>query len=232
MRMLIFIKEVVALLLVLCCVTMAVSAYDVIGLSNFDKGKNYTTDLFIDVSADNWFCDNVSAAYEYELMNGKGDARFDPYAEITLAEAVTTAVRIYYIYFYGLPIYFDDFEGGNWYEPYVAYALENGIIEDDYPDYNTPATRAQFSQILVNTIDVIDLEEVNIVEDGSIPDVPMTADYAEAVYLLYRAGVLSGSDGNGTFHPDDTITRAEAATIITRMIDLNLRQVVELAGTY
>ena len=46
--------------------------------------------------------------------------------------------------------------------------------------------------------------------------------------LLYRAGVLTGSNG-GRFKPDDTIRRSEAAAILTRMAVPSLRQKVEIS---
>ena len=45
----------------------------------------------------------------------------------------------------------------------------------------------------------------------------MGEEYAQAVYTLYRAGVLSGSDAAGAFRPLTSITRCEAAAIVTRM---------------
>ena len=59
---------------------------------------------------------------------------------------------------------------------------------------------------------------------------PMSASYADAVYLLYRAGVLTGSDSAGTFRPDSTIKRSEAAAIVTRMADPSLRQRITLTS--
>ena len=48
------------------------------------------------------------------------------------------------------------------------------------------------------------------------------ADGYDAVAMLYRAGVLTGSAG-GRFEPERTITRAEVAAIATRMVDSALR---------
>ncbi len=47
--------------------------------------------------------------------------------------------------------------------------------------------------------------------------------YAPAIYRLYRAGILIGSDPSGTFRPQSTISRAEAATIVTRVAVTPLR---------
>lgn len=49
------------------------------------------------------------------------------------------------------------------------------------------------------------------------PDVSVSADYAEAVNALYECGIVTG-DENGNFNPDSTITRAEAATMICRLL--------------
>lgn len=225
--------KIIAVSFLMCVMHLSVSAQSFVGLENFEKTKSYTNDVFEDVSDTDWFAGNVSSAYEYEMMNGKGNAKFDPYANITIAESITTAVRIFYIYNNGSPIYFDSIDAGSlWYEPYVSFATIEGITTEEYGDYNTTATRAEFAKILAASVDPIDLEAINIVDDGAIPDVDVNADYADAVYLLYRAGVLSGSDANGTFNPDSTITRAEAAAIITRIIDPSLRKSIELVGEY
>lgn len=50
------------------------------------------------------------------------------------------------------------------------------------------------------------------------PDVDENAEYAEAVEYLNDAGVMQGDD-KGNFNPDKTVTRAEMAAIICRMLD-------------
>lgn len=60
--------------------------------------------------------------------------------------------------------------------------------------------------------------------DGAIPDVPMSDPGAQGVYRLYRAGVLVGGDIQGTFYPNDLITRDTASVIVFRMADTSLRR--------
>lgn len=59
---------------------------------------------------------------------------------------------------------------------------------------------------------------------ASFPDVDKNAGYAEAVEYLADIGIFSG-DENGNFNPDKTVTRAEMAVIICKMLreteDLN-----------
>lgn len=52
---------------------------------------------------------------------------------------------------------------------------------------------------------------------GAFPDVPEDADYAEAVEVLADLGIFTGDD-KGNFKPNNTITRAECAAIICRML--------------
>lgn len=49
------------------------------------------------------------------------------------------------------------------------------------------------------------------------PDVPENADYAEAAAVLAEFGIFKG-DTEGNFNPDKTISRAEAAAVICRML--------------
>ena len=61
------------------------------------------------------------------------------------------------------------------------------------------------------------LEPINQIADGYVPDVKMDAAYSNAIYRLYRAGILTGNDDKGTFSPDSNIMRSEVAAIISRM---------------
>lgn len=44
------------------------------------------------------------------------------------------------------------------------------------------------------------------------------------IFTFYRAGILTGGDKKGTFYPNQSITRAEVATILSRMMDPNARR--------
>lgn len=49
------------------------------------------------------------------------------------------------------------------------------------------------------------------------PDVPENASYAKAAEVLVELGVFQG-DSQGNFNPDNSITRAQAATVICRLV--------------
>ena len=58
-------------------------------------------------------------------------------------------------------------------------------------------------------------------------DVPAGSDYSEAITMLSDLGIIQGKD-DGKYHPEDTITRAEACALIARMMtgDPNVSQYV------
>ena len=195
-----------------------------VGLSNFRRNQVYTDGMFSDVPKNAWYYRNVAEAYEYGLMIGT-DKGFEPAGNISVIETVVTACRLHNIYNGGTHV-FETMQP--WYQPYVRYASTNDIFRPwEYSDYSVKATRAQFASILANALPKEALPLINSIDNGAIPDVPMSADYADAVYLLYRAGIIIGDETNA-FRADRQISRAEVAAILTRMANPDLRLSVTL----
>lgn len=182
---------------------------------NFYAQYYYSTRLFSDVKYNDWFYENVKATYEFGLMKGTGSGTFAPGNNVTAAEAITLAARIHSIYYTGSDN-FARYDGGNWYDPYVDYARENNII-DTYYAYSRPATREEFVHILAKALPEEALENIaGRVSFADSEDIIFMAD----VRLLSGAGVINGIQENGKtyFKPFDTITRAEVAAVVARMV--------------
>ncbi|UOO38568.1 trypsin-like peptidase domain-containing protein [Oscillospiraceae bacterium CM] len=193
-------------------------------LSNFTKVNTYSSGQFTDVS-NQWFAPYVQTAYEYGLVNGSSPTTFSPGNNLTIAEAIKLAACLHSIYNTGSA----NFPSGSpWYQPYVDYALSNDIIPVSYPNYKANATRADFAVILAAALPDEALMAKNQIDDNAIPDVSVTYSYGPAVYKLYRAGVLAGSDSAGTFYPGSFITRDAVAAIVTRMASTDFRQSLTL----
>ena len=185
----------------------------------FRERYTYSPQEYTDVLPYDWFAENVKTAFEYGLMFGVGDGMFLPNGKLSAAEAITLACRLHIAY-RGEENTF--VQGTPWYQVYVDYAEENGLLPAGLgADLTAPATRAQFVTIVFSAVPASVTEpRTNVV---SIPDVPAGAAYAAVVTRLYRAGILRGRDASGTFDPDATITRAEVAAIITRLVCPELR---------
>lgn len=174
---------------------------------------------FDDVRMDQWFYSDVEAAYRRGLLNGTSKETFDPEENLTYAEAVKLAACMRQQYLYGFVTIGN---GDPWYEPYVDYCKEQGIITKDYP-WTEPATRAGYLEVFANALPERAMTEKNLVVEDSIPDVPMSHPQANAIYKMYRVGILQGNDERHSCEPDANITRGEVAAIVNRMMDPNQR---------
>ena len=234
-------KKAVSILLCLA-VLLSMSAFAATnatsaGLSNFKAVNEYSVGTLSDVAESSWYYDNVKTSYELALMMGNSETTFNPTGKITVVEAIALASRIHSIYTNGEASFV---QGSPWYEVYTTYAVENNLIEAVLENgdirlggqsvRNTASiTRAQFAMLFSAVLPAEEYNAINSIENGAIPDIAERAHFSDAVYLLYNAGILTGSDAEGSFKPHDTIQRCEVAAIATRIVDKNLRKTFSLS---
>lgn len=184
---------------------------------------------FTDVPEGAWYYDSVYSAWENGLIDGVTADKYKPDGSLTVAQAIKLAAALHQMMHQG----YVTLENGtaNWYDTYVTYAVNNDIIEAKYQTYtkaqmDTAISRSEFVHIFYGALDTC--PEINTVADNAIPDVKMTDTYADEIYAFYRAGILTGSDGQGTFLPGSSIKRSEVATILIRMYDESVRESITL----
>ncbi len=180
----------------------------------FAKTNTYTDGQFKDVKTDAWYAKEVASAYELGFMNGTSTDVFSPEGNVTVAQGITMAVRVH-ANFNGKEAPANS-TSGNWYDSFVKYAVDNGIIKaDKFDSYTRNITRAEMATLFADAVPASEFKAINSVEH--IPDVIESNDYASKILMLYNAGVVMGSDAYGTFNPDADIKRSEAAAIINRV---------------
>ena len=184
---------------------------------------------FRDVPASAWYYDAVKSAWKVRLIDGVTSTEFRPDENMTVAQAIKLAAVLHQLNYRSKV----SLENGypSWYSTYVDYAIDNDLIERAYGNYtaaqmNSAVTRAEFVHIFHAATD--DLRDMNTVAGNAIPDVKIGDAFAAEIYDFYRAGVLTGSDANGTFHPTDSIKRSEVAAILIRMYDSSARKSIAL----
>ena len=210
-------KKVLSTIIALCLLaTLQMFSFSSeAGFDNYKYSSEYINGQFRDVRGTEWFARYVEDAYNFGFIKGKSANVFDHAGLLTFGEAVTLAARLSKIYSTGDA----DFEESvPFYAAYADYALLNGII-DSPGNYISPATRAEFAQLVYNALPPEAFPEINDISDYGICDVMPDSGYGPAVYALYRAGILSGSDRYGTFFPGSCITRAEACAVMVRLAD-------------
>lgn len=204
-------KRILALLLtlVLCLGLLPVSAL--------------ADDWFVDVPQNAWYYEDVRYAVSLGLVNGKTTTTYEPDSYITVAEVVKLAACMHQLATQGHV----SLQNGPtvWYSTYEAYAINNGILYQSYAaasEYQRYATRMEFMSIFARALPEEDLEPINEVVDNAIPDQPILEIGGEAIYKLYRAGVVQG-DANHYANPEENIKRSEVAAIVARMMDITKR---------
>ena len=185
---------------------------------------------FTDVSRSSWYYDSVRAAWEKDLIDGVTRTLYKPDDTLTVAQAIKLSAALHQMLNNSGKVILRN-GSPYWYSSYVSYAVDNGIIEKMYLDYtpaqmNTPVKRNEFVHIFYGAMS--DYRQINTVADNKIPDVITTDTYALEIYTFYRAGILTGSDKNGTFYPTNDIKRSEVAAILSRMYDKTARKTVSL----
>ena len=185
---------------------------------------------FTDVSRSSWYYDSVRTAWEKDLIDGVTRTLYKPDDTLTVAQAIKLSAALHQMLNNNGKV---TLRNGSpyWYSSYVSYAVDNGIIEKMYLDYtpaqmNASVKRNEFVHIFYGAMS--DYRQINTVADNKIPDVITTDTYALEIYTFYRAGILTGSDKNGTFYPTNDIKRSEVAAILSRMYDKTARKTVSL----
>ncbi len=200
-------------------ISIILSLVMLLGMASVANAEHYSN--FTDVKLDSWYYEDVDNAVRLGIINGKTETTFAPDDNLTYAEAIKLAACMYQLYKDG-SVYLVS-GGSPWYQTYVDYAKDHGIITDNFfykvSNINEKATRAGYMEIFASALPDEALKGINNVPDGSIPDVPMVHESSIGIYKLYRAGILTGVDAAHNCKPEDNIKRCEVAAIITRMMD-------------
>lgn len=199
----------------------SITCIDTDSLTDSDTKFSTSTDYygFLDADESAWYGSQqqgvIKSVVQLGIMNGYTDGTFHPIGNITLSEAIKMAAVVHATC-NNQTISFSASDGGKWYDAYLNYCVKNRIVSsDEYSSLDAYATRAQIAHIFAKATS--DFAVVNDIDYDYIPDVSERSKYADEILALYRAGILTGDERTRAFRPSDTITRAEAAAIISRV---------------
>lgn len=199
----------------------SITCIDTDSLIDSDTKFSTSTDYygFLDADESAWYGSQqqgvIKSVVQLGIMNGYTDGTFHPIGNITLSEAIKMAAVVHATC-NNQTISFSASDGGKWYDAYLNYCVKNRIVSsDEYSSLDAYATRAQIAHIFAKATS--DFAVVNDIDYDYIPDVSERSEYADEILALYRAGILTGDERTRAFRPSDTITRAEAAAIISRV---------------
>lgn len=199
----------------------SITCIDTDSLTDTDSKFSASTDYYglLDADESAWYGSQqqgvIKSVVQLGIMNGYTDGTFHPIGNITLSEAIKMAAVVHATC-NNQTISFSASDGGKWYDAYLNYCVKNRIVSsDEYSSLDAYATRAQIAHIFAKATS--DFAVVNDIDYDYIPDVSERSEYADEILALYRAGISTGDERTRAFRPSDTITRAEAAAIISRV---------------
>ncbi len=186
---------------------------------------------FTDVPAGSWYADAVKHFTEEGYVKGVSDTQFDPDGTMTRAMVVTILSRMGGgVIPAGLSSEFNDVAPNAWYAMPVSWAVENAIArgtgEGSFaPD--DPITREQLAAFLWRYMEMrYDFDHNRyFAEQAFAPNDPVSSWAEQPMRMMIGAGILKGkaqSDGAVIFDGKATCTRAEAVTMLDRMLQLEL----------
>lgn len=178
---------------------------------------------FTDISG-HWAKEHILFTVSRGLFSGTSETTFSPNTTLTRGMFVTALGRLAGInpadYQTGT---FTDVKADAYYAPYVNWAASKGIVSGTTSTTFAPdssITREQMAVILKNYADKMGYSIPKTLEAVTFADNAQISSWAKAaVQTMQMAGVLSGKTGN-QFDPKGNATRAEAATILHRFVEV------------
>ncbi|TJX14390.1 hypothetical protein E9840_05950 [Tissierella creatinini] len=193
---------------------------------------SYAQDIkFTDIHKSAWYINTITYLVSRGGISGYPDGSFRPNNHITKAEFLKALIS---------SLGYKDIKSttGHWAKGYIEKAEDLNIIDEDWlKEIDKPISRYEMARIISNTLSFKQesiptdlLKYKNAISDfDSIPST-LTGEtngksLSESVLESYVKGIVTGYP-NGTFQGIKPLTRAEASTVIVRVLDNKSRIII------
>lgn len=202
---------------------------------------------FVDVPASHWAYEYVEDMAARQVVNGVGKGRFAPDDKVACADFSTMVARLLF------PVELS-WQGTTspWWKAGADVLLEAGALNNttaqafyerlennwDAAIMQQPMRRYDMAQIMYNTLKTL---EYKMPSDSQLKEAreaiadydAVPSSYSDAVTAMYAIGCLKGMDEEGNFRGNELMDRAQACTVLVRMLvrydeqlpDLNFQDV-------
>ncbi len=191
--------------------------FAVMAVSKEEEQSGSVQPIFSDISG-HWAESDIKKAAQSGIVIGYENGTFKPNSIVTRAEFVVMLMKALKPQEEAVrPTFTDSAKIGTWAQQAVGQAVQLGIVKG-YPDGSfrpdAEITRAEMAVMIIKALalELGDNTVTSFVDDAEIPG------WAKGqVAVLKNLGLISGK-GNNEFAPNDKATRAEAVTILLKMI--------------
>lgn len=174
------------------------------------------TQVFDDVPTTHWAYSYIMDLYNAGVVNGTSATTFEPESNVTRAEFTAMAVRVFGLKATAITTQFTDVAADAWYAEVISAALEAGIVtgvtETEF-DPEAQVTREQMAAIIGRYLGTTSDAALTYTDADSIEE------YAKPYVAGLSASELLNGYTDGSFQPKANATRAEAATLIDRVMN-------------
>lgn len=195
-------------------VTILVATALVLGSAAASCGSGYS-----DIKSTNWAYEAVNAMSSQSILSGYPDGSFKPGNTVTYGEFIKMAL----IADSGQDA--GNASSGHWALNYYNKALElNYFTNYDISkgQLSDPITRGDMALIISSILGDVKIENYDVIQKG-IKDITYQTKHEYDITKAYASGILTGYT-DSTFRPNQTLTRAESATVIYRLVDESKRE--------
>lgn len=181
---------------------------------------------FSDVTG-HWAERTIESLAKYGYINGMGDGTYAPNDYVTRAQFIKMVSDVYGIRYPEYDGRFEDVKGDEWYAGVLRFADQMGNIDDALKlggniSPEQPITREEAATIAAK----VATDRGAAAKEGaktSFKDNASISDWArEGVKTAASLGMIAGYE-DGTYKPGKNITRAEAAKILFRIVEISSR---------
>lgn len=176
---------------------------------------------YLDDVGGHWAESMINDLHNKGIVNGS-DNKFYPNNNITRAEFCTLIAKAFYMDKTGSTSSFSDVTPDNWYYSYVGLLNAKGIVSgmgDGTFGAGRNITRQDMAAIIARCMKDLGKSTEATRDMAEFTDAAEIASYSvEAVEMLYTANVISGYE-DGSFNPTANLTKAEAATVIFKLLN-------------
>jgi hypothetical protein len=186
----------------------------------FTSALNVYAADFSDVKQTNWAYEAIKAMSEKAVITGYPGGSFKPMNTVTYGEFIKMAL----VAATGKDV--GNSTSGNWAEGYYQEALNLGYFtEYDIKSnaMNKQITRGHMALIISAILGDVKIDKYDEIQKG-ITDVTFKTPYEYDITKAYATGILTGYPDK-TFKQEKTLSRAEAAIVIHRLVDESKRVV-------
>lgn len=190
---------------------------------------------FSDISSYSWASDQIQNLYELGIVKGYSDTEYGPARNISRIEFMTMLSRAL-AYFEENSVenanvyYYPSYSRTHWSKPEYDFLMrcyqfrtKSDVMSAGYLNVSNVFGDGADLERAITRGEAVALMEVFMGDTtvyNTFRDVSRTSKFASSIAKAYASGIIDGYP-DGTFKPNNTITRAEMACVLGRYISTN-----------